>query len=72
MPNYDNKLNLQKTLYVQLKLYPSPENFTRTQFAWFATNCKSVAESDVGKGKALPRFNGGRAEGQGGETGQKN
>ena len=34
-------MNLQKkTLYVGLKLYPSPENFTRTRFAWFATNCK--------------------------------
>ena len=31
----------KKTQYVQLKLFPSPEHFTRTRFAWFATNRNS-------------------------------
>ena len=31
----------------------------------------SVAQSAVGKGKALSRFNEGRGEGQGGEAGQE-
>ena len=35
-------MNLQKTPYVQLKHYPSPENFTQTRFAWFATFCESA------------------------------
>ena len=41
MQKCDNKLNFDKTLYDELKIHPSLENFTQTLFAWFVTICKS-------------------------------